>query len=305
MSEKKIDTDIKKLVLIKYLYTIANEQSQQLGASAGFSILSFHDCVEMLLVLIARQEDIRSQKKSFIEYWREIPNLPYMGEMDNLNNVRVGLKHHATFPNPDEIARCREDVKLFLTTCVDQYFKVDFDTLSLASLITYDEVKKMIEEAEQYIKDESVYEALLKCKLAFIKLITIYDSDKKQWFKSILDVGENIDDGYKSLLKNNKEAELWFKNMTNTTNAIRNTLKITSLGIDYKRYAFFNFITPKLLYSRSPLGEEIYIPDSKTTFESEKSVKLDDCRFCVEFVVDSALKLQGLQYNLEQYKKTP
>lgn len=304
MSEKRTEINMKKLVLIKFLYTIAEEQSHQLGASAGFSILAFHDCVEMLLVLIAHKKH-KSDQDYFLQYWQVVPNLPYKGEMDNLNKVRVSLKHHAIFPNPDEIARCREDVKLFLTTCMDQYFKVDFDTLSLASLIAYDEVKKMIEEAEQYIKDESVYEALLKCKLAFIKLITIYDSDKKQWFKSILDIGEDIDDGYKSVLKNNKEAEHWFKNVTNTTNAIRNTLKITSLGIDYKRYAFFNFLTPKLLYSRSPLGEEIYIPDSKTTFESEKSVKLDNCRFCVEFVVDSALKLQGLQYNLEQYKKTP
>lgn len=304
MSKIKSENIIKKLVLIKYLFFIGEEQSGQLGASAGFSILAFHDCVEMLLVLIANYKRKRTQGH-FLEYWNEIPDLPYKGDMDNLNNVRVSLKHNATFPNPDEIARCRKDVKLFLTTCMDQFFKVDFDTLSLASLIAYDEVKKMIEESEQYIKDESVYEALLKCKLAFIKLITIYDSDKKQWFKSILDVGENIDDGYKSLLKNNKEAEHWFKNVTNTTNAIRNTLKITSLGIDYKRYAFFNFITPKLLYSRSPLGDEKYIPEPKSTFESEKSVKLDDCRFCVEFVVDSALRLQGLQYNLEQYKKTP
>ena len=56
MSEKKEDLNIKKLVLIKYLYTMAEEQSHQLGASAGFSILAFHDCVEMLLVLIAHKK---------------------------------------------------------------------------------------------------------------------------------------------------------------------------------------------------------------------------------------------------------
>ena len=199
-----------------------------------------------------------------------MPNLPYKGEMDNLNNVRVSLKHHATFPNADEITRCREDVKLFLTTCMEQYFKVDFETLSLASLIAYDEVKKLIEEAEQYIKDGCVYESLLKCKLAFIMLLAIYESDKKQWFKSILDIGETIGTGYEDVTINNPNGAKWLKQITNTTNDIRTTLKIISLGIDYKKYVFFNFLTPHIRYTRSPIGDESYIPDSKTTFESEK-----------------------------------
>lgn len=304
MSEKKTDINMKKLVLIKYLYTISEEQSHRLGASASFAILSFHDCVEMLLVLIARKKH-KSEQDSFLQYWQAVRDLPYKDKMSNLNKVRVSLKHHAIFPNPDEIACCREDAKLFLITCMDRYFNEDFDTLSLASLIAYDEVKEMIEEAEGYINDGSIYDALLKCKLAFITLLTTYESDKKQWFKSIFDIGEKIDDSYKSLLANNKEIEPWFKKVTNTTNDIRNTLKIISLGIDYKKYAFFNFLTPHVQQAGSPLGEVSYIPESKMSFESGKYVKLEDCRFCVDFVVDSAMKLQGLQYSIEQCKRTP
>ena len=49
-------TITKRLAIIKYLYRIGVEQSMQDGAFAGFSILSFHDCAEMFLLLVAENK---------------------------------------------------------------------------------------------------------------------------------------------------------------------------------------------------------------------------------------------------------
>lgn len=301
MSKIKSENIIKKLVLIKYLFFIGEEQSRQLGASAGFSILAFHDCVEMLLVLIAHYKRKRTQRH-FLEYWNEIPDLPYKGEMDNLNNVRVSLKHNATFPSREEITRCRDDVRLFLTDSINRYFEKDFDTISISDLIMFDEVKKYIEEAEILLKEESLYEALIKCRMAFIKLLENYESDKKQWFKSIFEVGEKIGKDYEHLVSTQTQEEIWFKQVTKTTNEIRDILKVTSLGIDYKKYALFNFLTPHVKYWRSPTGEDGYTPDSESYYKKiVRTIRKEDCRFCIDFVVDSSLKLQEMQFDVNDY----
>ena len=76
MLNKKSEIIIRRLVIIKYLYLIGVEQSKQTGTFAGFSILAFHDCVEMLLVLIAEKRKKKPQQH-FLDYWDKIPQLPY------------------------------------------------------------------------------------------------------------------------------------------------------------------------------------------------------------------------------------
>lgn len=60
---------IRRLATIKYLYRIGVEQSMQVEAIAGFSILSFHDCAEMFLLLVAENKEIDSKSISFMEFW--------------------------------------------------------------------------------------------------------------------------------------------------------------------------------------------------------------------------------------------
>ena len=62
MLNKESEIIIRRLVTIKYLYLIGVEQSKQTGTVAGFSILAFHDCVEMLLVLIAEKKNKKPQQ---------------------------------------------------------------------------------------------------------------------------------------------------------------------------------------------------------------------------------------------------
>lgn len=304
MSKNNSENLLKKLVLIRYLFTTAEEQSYQHGATASFSILAFHDCVEMLLVQIAHHEKKRTQK-FFLEYWNEIPDLPYRGEMDNMNNVRVSLKHNAVFPSSDEIARCREDVKLFLTTCMNRYFKTDFIKLSLADLVIYEEIRNNIKEAEQLYNEDCLYETLLKCKMAFLRLLSLYESDKQQWCNSILNIGKEISAEYKSVVpRMDIHKSRWFEQVTQTLNATRDALKISAIGIDYKKYVLFNLITPYVIKVCAPTDTEYkYQNESKEHFESTKTITKNDCQFCMDFVIDSALKLQEFQFSVQDYFK--
>ena len=83
---------------------------------------------------------------------------------------------------------------------------------------------------------------------------------------------------------------------------MRDVIKITALGIDYKRYALFNYITPNVIEGCDATGT-IYVSDKKESFESKISVKRDDCQFCISFVVDCALKLQEFDFDINNYSK--
>ena len=48
-----IELIIRRLAIIKYLFNLGVQQSMQAETVAGFSILTFHDCAEMFLLLVA------------------------------------------------------------------------------------------------------------------------------------------------------------------------------------------------------------------------------------------------------------
>ena len=58
---------IRRLAIIKYLYNIGVQQSMQVETIAGFSILAFHDCAEMFLLLVAENKGMKAQT-NFMSY---------------------------------------------------------------------------------------------------------------------------------------------------------------------------------------------------------------------------------------------
>lgn len=79
---------IKRLSIIKLLYHIGYEQSKQSESIAFYSILSFHDSIEMFLKLACELKNIQADKLSFIEYWDKLPNLTLKEEMRAFNARR-------------------------------------------------------------------------------------------------------------------------------------------------------------------------------------------------------------------------
>ena len=74
--------------------------------------------------------------------------------------------------------------------------------------------------------------------------------------------------------------------MKRTVEEIREALKFVSLGLDYRRYARFQMLTPEVFHT---LNDPSY-----QTNEAEHlpSITRDDTEFCIEFVIESALVLQ-------------
>ena len=81
---------------------------------------------------------------------------------------------------------------------------------------------------------------------------------------------------------------------------MRNILKVSALGIDYKKYALFDFITPKVIETCGT-GKDKYVYGSKDNYEKTRTITNQDCQFCIDFVIDSALKLQEFNFDINKY----
>ena len=299
---------INRLAKIKYLYKIGIEQSKQVGTFAGFSILSFHDCAEMFLLLVLeekgdpRPRNERNKEIAFMNYWDYFEDLTLKESMNNLKERRRNIKHKGLFPSSSDIEESRITITNFFKENTLNQFGIDFDTISISDLIVYQNIKDYVDKAESFLCHGNIYKCLVNAKIGFEELLATYESDKIQWHESIFSVGEKVGNDYRNLVSNNKEVQCWFEQVTKTTNAVRDILKISALGIDYRKYALFDFITPKVLLTCN-INADKYVAEDIERFEKTKSIKPEDCRFCIDFVIDSALKLQEFQFSLKNYLK--
>lgn len=299
---------VKRLAKIKYLYKIGIEQSLQVGTFAGFSVLAFHDCAEMFLLLVLedkgdprpKEEQKKKKKISFMDYWDIFKDLTLKESMNVLKERRVNIKHKGIFPSTSDIEECRITITQFFRENIQKQFKVDFDTISLADLIVFPNIKEYVLNAEKSLGQCNTYECLINTRVGFEELIHTYESDKQQWHDSIFNVGEKVGNDFRNLVSNRKDGLRWFEQVTHTTNDIRRIIKVAALGLDYKKYALFDFITPKIMETCGT-GKDKYAKESKDDFEKTRTVTNQDCQFCINFVIDSAMKLQEFNFCINKY----
>ena len=226
---------IKRLTYIKYLYQQGTEQSKLSETIAGFALMQFHDSVEMFLLLVAEnlgKEKFRDWK--FMEFWSKIDSLTMRDAMEAMKNRRVSLKHHGSFPSHDDVVECCINVGTFLRENVKIQFNIDFDSISLIDLISYESVKNLLQAASTELGNGNLHASLTQSRLAFDDLLDEYEGSKQHWFHSIFDVGKKQGKRYESFVRDvslkNKEQtnKKWFEEMTETVNELRNATKITA-----------------------------------------------------------------------------
>ncbi len=77
----------------------------------------------------------------------------------------------------------------------------------------------------------------------YMELLSSYEDREsgKYSINSIIKVGSEIGNEYQQLIGcEEKFGTRWFREVSETTNKIREILKITALSIDYRKYVFFN-----------------------------------------------------------------
>jgi hypothetical protein len=280
---------ISRLSFIKYLYNFSVEQSYKGEPSCSISILMFHDAVELFnqLALEYRDIKIRKDKIAFLEYWDHM-ELSQKECMRRLNNARVAMKHHGNLPSKLMIESFRACATNFFEDNTQIIFKINFNELSLIDIIQHEETKKNLKKAEKLLYENNIKEALIKTAISFYKLINNYRIRKLN-IGSMLRTPSTSRYGDGSVELQRVVPEI-IKNVSKKIGSIEETLRYIILGIDYRKYVKFSSIAPGI-YQTANEDYHVY-----WTNDDEDDVTEDDARFCINFVIETAIYLQN--YNL-------
>lgn len=292
MAEKEII--LKRLAIIKHLYKIGLEQSKQVETVAAFSILSFHDSIEMFLKLLAEKRNIKSEKFSFLDYWTKIPTLTLKESMRNLNARRVNIKHKGILPSKTDIELSRVNTTDFFNQNVIEHFKIEFESISLIDLVSYKKVKEHLNISQDSLGSNNTESSIENVALAFDVLLNSYEENKignNRYSPFFFGKDLSFNSAFHMGIKDRKMSEFVDK-VKDSLEAMQKAIKVMSLGIDYKKFVKFNLLTPNIV--RTLGGYHV------AQIYGEKKWTKENCQYCIDFVIDSSLKLQEFDFDIEE-----
>jgi hypothetical protein len=297
---------LKRLSIIKLLFKIGLEQSKQSESISFFSILAFHDSVEMFLKLACEHKNIKSEKLSFIEYWDSLPHLTLKESMRNLNSRRVNLKHKGLIPAKIEIESSRVNATDFFEQNTKTTFDVEFSEISLLELIKFEKVKSILNEAQERLNEKDYENSFLKTVEGFEELLSEYKLNKVGRFtKNLFNFPERIRMNSSRSFGSEKDSkdqrlDKVVVKINEKFEHLERALEVVSFGFNYRKYAKFKMLSPE--HYKATTGEyQFYNYRDRIKFDQE------GCEFGIDFVLECCLKLQDFDYenpNLETYKKS-
>jgi len=319
-------TTMERLTFIKYLYKTAVEQSVKSEPQCSISLLTFHDSVEFFLQLSAVYLDVSKKGITFMEYWDQLAKshkkpsiqISQQESMRHLNDARGLLKHQGTRPSRLDIERFRASVTNFLAENTKIVFDLDFNELSLIDLVQFDRVKDKLNEAQKALNENMIEKALAYVAIAFNLLIGEYESTKTRRFglspffsgKSFRDIrGKDIfRRGYNNVFYSSSSVGKhsldesfdveklvdFMDTVSESMESIQYTLKLVSLGIDYRKYVKFRLYIPTFSWTLD--GGPII---QKRNWGSRGLPTVEDVSFCINFIIESAIALQEFDFAIE------
>lgn len=289
------ETILRRLSLIKYLFKLGYAQSQLAENLAFVSLLQFHDAIEMFLKLAAEKENVRSDKLSFIEYWEKIPALTLKESMASLNLRRVNLKHKGVMPAKQDLEISRVNVTDFFEQNTPTIFGISFKDISMLNLVTYSNVRKFLEISQRELEADKALPAIENVAFAFAELISSYEKSKQDIYRtSPFFFGDDLKWWRRSSALDkeiDKEMDKKFEQLKAAVESIAEATKIICLDLDYKKFIKFKMVTPRVY--------ETADGNYRAGHNEDTILSKSNLEFCIDFVIESALRLQEFDFDLE------
>ncbi len=292
------DLTTKRLAVIKQLYLQGVNQSYEVEPINGFSILSFHDSVEMFMKLCAEQKGIRIDRHTnFSDYFSKIPDLKGGSPMVSLNSRRVSLKHSGLLPSKLDIEISRRNTMDFFEENTPIFFGKRFGEISLISLIKYPSVCEYLEDSQVAINENKYEEAIKISQVAFKELLHCHHEENSKDFLNPFSEVKSFTFHKSFFIKPEigKRFDKFVDDVSLSIPRLEEAVKIIGFGIDYRQYCKFRLFTPIICveYVNDERQYSVGASDGRLIFN------LQNARFCFDFVVLSALKLQEFCVDLK------
>jgi len=290
---------MRRLTIVRYLYTQGLEQERKGGPLAGLALLPLHDAVELFLQVAAEAAaethslTMTSKQRDFMEYWTAFSAaglpLPYQQRMRNFNAARVEVKHRGLLPIQQHIEEFRSAVTAFLTETTPKVFQIEFDSISLSSLVQSDDVRTALQAAETAAEAGQFGEALEQAAKAFHLSLRNH-----RWFETprlfdptyvareLRQLGRQRD---RSLLALSGFIRS-FEAVAEMGESLGEAITILAYHLDYDGYRY--------LRTYGPVIHIVGLAGMAADWTQEPTTDRSIVDRCVAFAVDAALRLEGV-----------
>jgi len=177
-------------------------------------------------------------------------------------------------------------------------FGVALDDTSLIEFVNPDSSRQRLKDAQGQIQSGDTLAALDNIALAFTEMIADYEDRKRnQYHMSPFFFGQSmtfLDSFFMGLSRSSSERKLgeFVDKVKESIEAMQSAIKMLALGIDYRKYSKFKMLTPHL--TRVISGNWVI----HRHFEEEQKPSQEEARFCIDFVIESALALAEFDYTV-------
>jgi hypothetical protein len=178
------------------------------------------------------------------------------------------------------------------------FFNINFDAVSLIELVDFKDVKKYLIESQQALHLGNNEICIENSAIAFSHLLYTYEDNKiGGYVNSPFHFGGDLtfSSSHYMIFKNDKKMAHFIDTVKDSIQKIQLAIKITSFGIDYKKYAKFKLLTPNVTRTLGGL----YVAELWNTKKWTK----DNCQYCIDFVIDSCLKLQEFDFDIKDIEE--
>jgi hypothetical protein len=278
---------ISQLLLAKRLYICGSQYAEAPDPiSAGMAISLFQDSIEIFCWSVLKQLDAQVKENTpFISFFdliekapknKESKKLPFKAKIMELNKARINFKHYGNLPDISEARKFKEYTEEFLRVSFNSFFDSDFDSISLAQLIPFNDVRISIEAAEKALLYQNIKECL--CELS---------KAKRQLFNKFAgylpEVNRNLVEADRIFERATKSSGVRiFSYLSEYLNTLRNLNFVALCGVSIKQYL--------LLERTLPFAFQADAGNWHFTFTSSKP-STDDIDKLINIMINLALKL--------------
>ena len=163
---------IEQVVISKRIFMIAEDYSRQSEPlAAGLAISLLQDAVEQLIWCVAKHLDLNVKAtEGFVSLLNKVEEkggepIPQKAKILELNKARVGFKHYGNLPANSESEKFRLYVYDFLVLACQRYLDINFDEVSLASLIGDVTIRRHVEVAQEALANDDIQNAVSEAAL--------------------------------------------------------------------------------------------------------------------------------------------
>jgi hypothetical protein len=299
---------VNRLAFIRLLYLQGIEQARLPEPLSFTSLLTFHDAVELFLVLAADRlgAPLPRRDPNFLDYWqilRRTESFPDGVElsgqpgMDRLNRYRNALKHAGAWPGREAVEDALASTASFFENNTPVAFGVAFAAINMADVVPQESTRGMVTAATAAAAKQDFKEAMGLLAEAYDELLS--DKHRPRGFATF---GQTISfpmregDIAKVLRQphqprgpmppNPAPLAQQIVKMTEAIQEMQRGLRIMALGIDFRQFIRFEKLTPHVAW---------FMDGHKERFtQAGYGPTREEFDYCCQFLVTVALRLAEL-----------